>query len=194
MYSSYINTVRISVAFPNDMESIHSAQQNQATLYCWPENETLHRRPGDAAGGELLPPSALAPAGHLTFGGRALAHCPPHRPAEARSAAGRRGMGLQSLRPRGSQIWHGPSAHTAVMVPNSGGYRAPALPCIQAQQKGLALPGEADWWWAGAKIANRNVWQDRCTAGSVLAVGSDTPEPHSSRSKPEKTPAWLLIP
>lgn len=53
-------------------ERIHSAQQNQVPLSRWPENDTLHRRPEAAAGGELLPPSALAPAAHLTFGGGAL--------------------------------------------------------------------------------------------------------------------------
>lgn len=60
------------------------------------------------------------------------------------------------------------------------------LPCSQTQEKGLKLPGEADWWKAGVTTEITNVWQVKCRAGRGGAVGSDTAEHHRNRSKPGK--------
>lgn len=74
-------------------ECIHSAQQNQVTLYCWPENDTLPRRPEAAGGGELLPPQRPCTCGppHLREQGTALS--PAH--------AGQQGQGAQ----QGTRAW-----------------------------------------------------------------------------------------
>lgn len=139
--SSYINTIRVSVASPNECTGNVYVLPNRIKS---PFTGGQKMRPftGDQGLQQELsyyPPESLHLRPHLTFGRKAL----PHSPSACRQRQGaQQGTGAWGC--RGSQKCHGPSVHRAVMIPKPGGYRVPPLPYSQTRQKGLELPGEAD--------------------------------------------------